>query len=162
MARTMNDEEMTEFVGWVESHHPEIISEFELRDVTLDTADSTPFPLKFSPAQERVLEQIWLVMGRDDRHARGVFSMNWEEIPYIGADIRKEMDRGYHERHERLNLWDIVTDGDVFPLDKNFVDEFFGDSKQLRERFSKMTNGQINEILLFIRDEANTSVDYDW
>lgn len=162
MAQTMNDNEMMEFVGWVESHHPEIISEFELRDVTLDTADSTPFPLKFSPAQERVLEQIWLVMGRDDRHASGVFSMNWEKIPYIGPDLRKALDRGYHERHERLSLWDIVTDGNVFPLDKNFVDEFFKYNKRLRERFSKMTNGQINEILLFIKDEANTSVDYDW
>ena len=158
----MNTEELKEFEQWVRSNHPDIIDAFVSRNSTLDTKDKTPFPLKFSPEQEKVLRQIWDRINADADNAKYVGWDNWGEIPYIGEEVHEELEDGAGctwERYKRVDLGEILEE--YFPLGGNDDDLFFEDEAN-KKKFSQTTNGKINEILLFLRDKANTSVTVDW
>lgn len=158
----MTNKELKAFESWVRDNHPDIIDAFISRNSSLDVNDKTPFLLKFSPEQEKVLSQIWARINADSDNAKYVGWDNWDEIPYIGKEVHEEIEDGAGcrwDRNKRVDLGEILEE--FFPLGGNDDDLFFEDEAQ-KKKFSKMTNGQINEILLFLRDKANTSVTCDW
>lgn len=157
----MNTKELKEFEKWVRKNHPDVIDKFVSRNSTLDTKDKTPFPLKFSPEQDKVLDQIWARIDADNANSKYIGDgwENWKEIPYIGEEVHEELEEGGWDRRERIDLGRILED--YFPIGGNDDDMFFED-ENMKKKFSKMTVGQINEILLFLRDKANTSVTFDW
>ena len=158
----MNTKELKEFEQWVRDNHPDIIDKFVSRNSKLDTKDKTPFSLKFSPEQEKVLSQIWDRINADTDNATYIGWDNWDEIPYIGEEVHEELENGAGcrwDRNTRVDLGSILEE--YFPLGGNDDDLFFED-KANKKKFLQTTNGQINEILLFLRDKANTSVTVDW
>ena len=148
----MTTKELKEFEQWVRDNHPDILDAFVNRNLVLDTTDKTPFPLEFSPEQEKVIDQIWYRIEDDKDKAPSMGHCNWKDAPYIGDYWQELMEDSDFETHEHVGM-DFFLD-DVFPLDMEFCDD------DQKEKISKMTNGQINEILIFLRDTANTSFTY--
>lgn len=163
----MTNKEMKKFVKWCENTHPEFIEEF-VRDseveLKLDTTDTSLWNLHWSKDQEKVIDAIWDRIDADAHKVSYFNWTNWKDIPYIGKEIIEALtDGGYpFERYQDISL-DSLLDG-AFPIayEDEFLDEFFKDYPELKEKYENMTVGQINEILLFLCNEADTSAKYDW
>jgi len=155
----MNNNELRIFAKWVIGAHPEIYKEYTSK-ISLDVNDPTPWNLKFSEDQKKVLDQINIRLDNDTNNCSCTTWCNWKDAPVIGDDLYEYLKNCGANRMERIYLSCAVDDvDDMIPLFDEF-DE--GNYPDLVDNWKKLTVGQVNQILLWFRDEAHTSVTYDW
>lgn len=163
----MINKEMKKFVEWCENTHPEFIEKFvkdSVAELNLDTTDTSLWNLHWNKDQKKIINAIWNRINADAHKVSYFRWTNWENIPYIGKEIIEAIEDGRYpfERYQDISLDSLLDE--AFPIiDENeFLDGFFKDYPELKEKYENMTVGQINEILLFLCNEADTSAKYDW
>lgn len=159
------------FLKWCEKTHPEICDEFKKigNGTRLDTTDKTPWDLTWNEEQKKVLDEICNRMDRDSRGDRKPYISwtNWDEIPYIGQTVAEFLEDPPWERYQNVDLLEDVLER-IFPFEDDPKEEYFETDPRFEgpilgeDFYKRMTVGQMNEILLFLRDEANTSAKFDW
>ena len=153
------DDRMIEFGKWVVENHPEMYKEFVERDA-LDTNDQTPWDLSFSDEQEKVVDDISHRVFLDLCNSKYTAWSNWKDCPFIGKELYHFFEYVDAKRMERISLKRALRD--VFPVFHDHRINFEEDNPGMAEQLRKLSVGQVNQILLWLRDVANTSVTYDW
>ena len=140
--------------SWLKENHRDIYQEFkkaeedEANSLVLDEDDDTKWDGTWTEAQQRVIDAIASSSDEDKDPAKYITWANWEHCPNI--NLKKDID--CYQRYQTISLWDIAAR--VLPIEEDFTEEAI---KKLN-----LTVGEVNETLLWLAKEANTSAVYDW
>lgn len=140
--------------SWLKENHRDIYQEFkkaeedEANSLVLDEDDDTEWDGTWTEAQKKVIDAIASRSDEDKDPAKYITWANWEWCPNI--KLKKDID--CYQRYQNISLWDIAAR--VLPIEEDFTEEAI---KKLN-----LTVGEVNETLLWLAKEANTSAVYDW
>ena len=139
---------------WLKENHRDIYQEFKAAEkaeedsLVLNTDDDTKWDGTWTEEQQRVIEAIASRSEEDKSHVDYIPWANWESCPNV--NIKAKMD--CYNRYETISLWDIASR--ALPLEDAFCESAI---KKLN-----LTVGEINETLLWLAKEANSSAVCDW
>lgn len=140
--------------SWLKENHRDIYQEFkkaekaEKDSLVLDEDDDTKWDGTWTDDQRRVIDAIASRSDEDKDPAKYITWANWECCPNI--NLKEDID--CFNRYETISLWDIAAR--VLPIEDEFCEEAI---KKLN-----LTVGEVNETLLWLAKEANSSAVYDW
>lgn len=144
---------MTSIEEFLEQKHPEILAEYkklakeEEDAITLDTTITDLFDGNWTEKQKAVIDEIY---ASDDRPCEYISWSNWKNCPYLGDLVHEgPLDPS---RYETISNDEMLER--VLPVEDDFSKSWYEEHK--------FTVGQINEILMWFWNEADTSVTWDW
>lgn len=157
-----DDKMLAAFGKYMAEQYPDVYETFVEYNAPkpLNTGDEAQWDMLFTDEQREVLEAIYKRCRLDEDNCKFTTRANWRECPVIGLELDHYFEVVDAMRRERIFLVDALTD--IFPLDDGDCEYFEETAPEKAAQLKKLTVGQVNQILEFLRDKAHTSVTFDW